>query len=172
MKNENQQKVTIYTSSEFFGSFHKYVGKLIDFGTRKYAQYDNAPFVTFIPSKKRKARQILKSFQPMILILEGIGHPDPETIWGGSKKENDVTVTQSKYSSFDERWSSDFDSLIDKYIQESGVNVIADYRHTKGFNSYTKPQPPRQTHADWIAGLQAQGLDPEQVREMDKRASI
>ena len=47
------EKITVYTTSEFFGSVQKYEGTLIDQGRMQYAQYDQAPFVSFIPKKKR-----------------------------------------------------------------------------------------------------------------------
>lgn len=137
MKIMEAQKVTIYSSSEFFGSFNKYEGKLIDHGTEKYAQYNNAPFVKWIPSRKRNPVQLLKANKPMILVLEGIGHPAPDSLYNEPHYSNEtVQVSKSRYSAFDEGWSNDFDLMIDKYIAENNVKIIADYRHTKGFDSY------------------------------------
>lgn len=131
-------KATIYTDSEFMGNIMKHEAKeLIEHGTKKYAQYNKAPFVKWIPLGKRKPVGITKSgSSPMLLILEGVGHPNPESMWGEGKKVGDATVTEVKYASFDDRWEKDFDTMIDKYIAESGAKVIADYRHTKGFNSH------------------------------------
>lgn len=80
MKNANL--VTMYIAGEFFGNIQKLECKLVAHGTKKYAQYNNAPFVNFIPKGKRSLRGVIKSFQPYILILDGTGHPEPETVWG------------------------------------------------------------------------------------------
>lgn len=136
-KKENQ--ITVYWTGEFFGSVIKKEGTLIEHGTRKYAQYNNAPFVKMIPAGKRNPVLIAKEYKPFILVLEGTGHPEPQSMWKESNTPvAGVTVTEAKYSSFDDRWDTDFDKMIDAYIEEIGVNVIADYRHTKGFNSYDK----------------------------------
>lgn len=129
------KQVTIYSDSEFGGCINKYEGKLIEFGTRPYAQYKKTPYVTFIPTRKRYPRQILKGYKPFILILDGVGHPQPPSAFNEPVIHGLVTVYKSKYLSFDERYDTDFDTMIDKYIVESGARVIADYRHTKGFNS-------------------------------------
>lgn len=110
-------KVTIYTTSEFMGNVCKYEGTLIEHGTRKYAQYDNAPYVDFVPRGKRKPLRIQKAYKPYLLIVEGWGAPEPEpmcTPQGG----------MSKYSSFDDGWRRDFNAL----IEASGCVIIADYR--------------------------------------------
>lgn len=130
-------QVTIYSASEFMGNINRYEGTLIEHGAGPYAQYKNAPFVTFVPKKKRNAVKIRKGYKPFLLILEGTGHPEPPSMFGEAIVTLPVAgeMKESKYSSFDDRWETDFDAMIDKYIAESGTKVIADYRHTKGFNS-------------------------------------
>ena len=66
--------VTIYASG--YLGVRKHEGRLIEHGTRKYAQYNNAPYVHFIPKRKRRARAITGDYRPYIVVLKGHGHPD------------------------------------------------------------------------------------------------
>lgn len=120
-ESEKGKKVTIYTTSEFMGNVVKYEGKLVDYGTRKYAQYNTAPFVDFIPDGKRKTIRIQKTYKPYLLILLGSGYPEPETMCppeGG----------MSKYSSHDDRWRNDFDETLSKLGSVKSLEIVADYR--------------------------------------------
>ena len=122
------QKVTIYTRSEFIGNIVRIEAKLIEHGRRQYAQYENAPFVKYVPKGKRNPRGLQGSFQPYILILEGWGHPEPAS-WLGDA--DDAGMSSSRYASHDDRWQSDFDAIINPHI-EGGAVVVADYRYTAG----------------------------------------
>lgn len=124
------EKITIYTTSEFMGTVQRYEGTLIDQGRMKYAQYENAPFVSFIPKKKRNGIRIVKGYNPYILILKGWDHPEPEDMFGNSKGEvrNGVTIKKSKYSSFDDGYKTDFNNVIDRYIADNPTVLLADYR--------------------------------------------
>ena len=133
----SNQLVTIYRQSESFGNFVKDEGKLIAHGTRPYAQYKNAPFVNFIPKGKRKEIKLSKTYNPMMLVLEGHGHPTPEDLFSVNfSKTAEAEVKKAAYVSFDDRYNTDFDSFIDSYIEKSNAKIVADYRFTKGFNSY------------------------------------
>jgi hypothetical protein len=133
----SNQLVTIYRQSEFFGNFIKHEGKLIEHGSRPYAQYKNAPFVSFIPKGKRNPIKFVKTHNPMILVIEGHGHPTPEELFSVIvSKDANAKVSTAKYSSFDHRYNTDFDSFMDSYIEKSSAKVVADYRFTKGFSSY------------------------------------
>ncbi len=135
MKTKENQ-ITVYWPGSFFGAIHKTEGTMIEHGTRPYAQYRNVPFVKLVPTGKRKPVMIQKDYKPYLLILDGVGHPDPQDMFiDGDESSLGVTSKISKYSSFDDRWETDFDQIIDKHITESKPVVIADYRHTKGFNS-------------------------------------
>jgi len=119
-----KQKITIYYTSEFFGSVQSIEAHLIEHGKRKYAQYDNAPFVKFIPKGKRKIRMIQKSFKPYLLIVKNWNMPKPDDMYGKTEVKDNVIIRQSKYSCFDDKYKSDFDIIIDKYKND----FIADYR--------------------------------------------
>jgi hypothetical protein len=73
----------------------------------------------------------------MILVIEGHGHPTPEELFSVIvSKDANAKVSTAKYSSFDHRYNTDFDSFMDSYIEKSSAKVVADYRFTKGFSSY------------------------------------
>lgn len=133
---QKANQITVYWPGSFFGSINKTEGTLIEHGTKEYAQYKNAPFVTMVPAKKRKPVVIRKDYKPFILVLAGTGHPEPQDMFvAGESNGLGVTSRISKYSSFDDRWETDFDQMIDKYIEEKKPVIVADYRHTKGFRS-------------------------------------
>jgi hypothetical protein len=124
-----KQKITVYVTGEFMGNVQKYEGYLIDQGKMKYAQYDNAPFVSFTPKGKKNGVRIVKGYNPYILILKGWNHPEPQSMYGEpSTRENGVTVRASRYQSFDEGYKRDFNNMIDPYILKNQDILLADYR--------------------------------------------
>lgn len=133
------EKATVYYASML--GVRKIEGRLVDFGTRKYAQYDNAPFVSIIPKRKRKARCVSGDYEPYILLLKGHGHPDLDVYEPAEPSTTPgVMVRRAKYSACDPQWGRDADTKLDHYIETSGVEVLADYRSTKGFNSHNRFQ--------------------------------
>ena len=124
-------KITVYTTSEFFGSVIKYEGYLLEHGSREYAQYKNVPFVKFIPRGKRKPIQILKGYKPYILILKDWNNINPDGMYGEATKKDDVIIRKSSYKCFDDRYKSDFDVIINQYKDK----FLADYRN---IDVYTK----------------------------------
>jgi len=128
-----KQKATIYYSTEFFGSIQSIECYLVEHGTREYAQYKNAPYVKFIPKGKRKICQIIKGYQPYILIVENWNQPKPDGLYSeDTKTNNNVVICESKYQSFDDRYKSDFDNI----IENSNVEIIADYRNINTYNKF------------------------------------
>ena len=129
----NKTPCTIYTRSEFMGNIVKYEGKLIEHGTTEYAQYKNAVFVKYVPKGKRKVRGFVQGYGPSLLILEGVGHPEPDNMYNKAKKSETtgMMVSSSRYSSHDERWQTDFNQMIESHIQKNAVNVMGDYRGAK-----------------------------------------
>ena len=73
MSNE-KRKVTLYFKGEFLGNIIKYEVYLIDYGTQKYAQYDSAPYVSFMKPRGRTVLGMQQSYKPSLIILEGWGH--------------------------------------------------------------------------------------------------
>lgn len=128
----NKEKVTIYYQSENLGGFgvRAVEALLLEHGTRKYAQYNNAPYVNFIPKGKRKARHLLLTYQPYLVIVEGWGHPSVE-LFEKVSETADAIVTKSRHMSFSPEWGNENDDLIEK----NNLKIVADYRYSKGFRS-------------------------------------
>jgi hypothetical protein len=122
-----KQKITVYYTNEFFGSVTSVEGVLVEHGRQKYAQYDDAPFVVFVPKGKRKAIKILKSHNPYLLILNGWNNPKSEGLFAESITENGITIQKSKYQCYDKRYQTDFNRIINK----CEPFFIADYRENK-----------------------------------------
>ena len=97
---------------------------MIEHGYKKYAQYEKAPFVTFIPKGKRNPCQIIKGYNPYILILNGWDNPEPEGMWGKAEIKDKVTITATKYTCFDQRYRTDFNLVVDLHKEK----FLADYR--------------------------------------------
>jgi len=129
-----KDQVTIYRSGEMFGSIFKTEGTLIECGLQKYAQYDAAPFVKFIPKGKRTGRGFVQGYKPYVVILKGVNHPEPQGMFKTIRETDEVTVRQSIYSSFDDRWKTDFDEVLNAYLEKNPDCVIMDVRHTQDTN--------------------------------------
>jgi hypothetical protein len=99
---------------------------LVEHGTCKYAQYEKAPFVKFIKKGARTLLKIQQSYSPFLVIAEGWNLPlTPEDLYSVSLPSSDgVKITTSKYSSFDERFVTDFEAQMAK----SKINVLAVYK--------------------------------------------
>lgn len=128
-----KKQVTIYSSGSF--GISKIEGVITDFGFKDYAQYKNAPFINFIRKGKRKEEQMLKTYNPYLLVIDGYGHPDPGSCFEKPEICGDLIISKTTYSCFDDRYKTDFDQLINDYIKDK--NVIIDIRHTVGTNSQT-----------------------------------
>lgn len=127
------QLVTIYSNSEFYGSINKYEGKLVKCGVQRYAQFDAAPFVHFIPKGKRKPIGFVKaSHEPFLLILKGTGHPEPESMFGKPVSDGGVTLRTATYSGFDKGYENDFNAKMDDYLNPE--MILLDVRKSAGTN--------------------------------------
>lgn len=128
-------KVTIYSSGAF--GVHKTEATIIDFGTKKYAQYDKAPFATYIPKGKRKPTGFVQGYNPYIVIIDGHGHIDPQDAYTKPKDiGSGMTSRMSRFSSFDERYKTEFDQALTDYIKDK--KVLMDVRHTVNTNTINK----------------------------------
>lgn len=139
MKNEKQIPITVYISGAF--GVHKELGYLLSFGTDKYAQYDRSPFVRYIPKGKRKPTGCRVTSTPYLLVLLGHGYPDPaDPFTDKTMSGSGCMVSKSRYSSFDDRYKTDFDQVIDKHLKGITITIqgsdliLMDVRHTVGTN--------------------------------------
>ena len=126
---KNLPKVTVYTKSAMFGGTLKIEGRLVDHGRRKYAQYNDAPYVIIVPRKKRKPRTLIEGYKPYFLILAGWDHPDVGTNWVVNSQGHEC----GRYTTCDDRYQTDFDREIAPYLET--VEVVADYRFTNDPNA-------------------------------------
>jgi hypothetical protein len=120
-------KVTIYTKCDFMGSIKKTEAKLHQIGRMDYAQYDNANYYVYTPKRKRSAYRQVNAYKPYTIIVEGWNQVKPEEMC--SVKISD-TLKQSKYLSFDDRWCTDFDTIINEKIASGELKVIFDDRYS------------------------------------------
>lgn len=122
--------VTLYLKSSFMGNIKKVECRTLRVEVRPYAQHSNAVHVYFIPKGRSKERKERETYRPATLVLEGWGHPDPDSDWDEStrKTEANVSSVRSRYRSFDPRWREDFDIKISKYVAEGRGKILADYR--------------------------------------------
>jgi hypothetical protein len=128
------KKVTLYVRGEFLGNVVRIEAKECEIKIGKFAQYPSAVWVNFKRARERNTRCFVQSYAPSLVVLEGWGHPEPGSAWiEGRATESGCVVSESKYSSCDPRWASDFDAFLAAYLAESGATVVADYR---GFDTY------------------------------------
>ena len=123
------KKVTIYLTSSFLGNVTRTEARLYETGRRRYAQYERAPYLKFKPKGKRKFRIWHGTFQPYAVVVEGWDGPDPGNGFNPSETFEygplgKVTGASAKYSSFDPRYKSDFDAV----LEASGAKIIEDFR--------------------------------------------
>lgn len=96
---------------------------------KPYAQYDKAVHVEFVPRGKRKARGFVQSYRPSLLVLEGWGHPDPDSAFLPPTDQGDgVATLVGRYSSCDPRWQGDFDAKMKAYLETTSSKVLHDFR--------------------------------------------
>ncbi len=122
------KQVTIYSKSSF--GVNKFEGKILEFGQQPYAQYPNATFVKFIPKGKRKPYGFIEGYNPYFVIIEGYNHPNTLDAF----KQVSEEVQASKYSCYDERYLTEFDEVLNKYIEENKCTVLLDVRKTCNTN--------------------------------------
>lgn len=129
MKNE---QVTIYVKTAF--GIHKSEGKLQRIGVSPYAQYSKSPFVEIIPKGKRKPVGYRSTYQPYLVVLKGVGHPDPLDPFTSPKlSSSGLVVKETRMSSFDEGYQKEFDKVLDPVIQSSSPeSILMDFRFTVG----------------------------------------
>lgn len=97
---------------------------LLAHGRKKYAQYASAPFVHYVEKGKRKPQGFVQTYRPYLVILDGWQNLESQSMWGKVETNpvTGTTISQGKYSSFDERWTQDFEAATKL------TGIIADYR--------------------------------------------
>ena len=117
-------KATVYRTSDFMGEVVKMEVKLFKTFKAAYAQYDSIDYYHCIVKNKRTKYEFhTDGYKPFLLIVKGWNRPEPtEDIKELYSNEN-ATVSQYKYRSFDERYISDFLASIDGVFSEEDIIV-------------------------------------------------
>lgn len=132
----NGKKVTIYFNTSAGFGLGTVEARLYETGTKKYAQYQNAPYAQYKPKGARKMRGMVVTYQPWMVILEGWGLPKFNN-WQAPKDHGDgVTTQKGKFMGCDERWEMAGDIFIADVVGKTGAAVVADYRYTQGFSAH------------------------------------
>lgn len=142
-----KQKVTIY----FQGAFgtQKIEAREWGFSYGKYAQYSNACNIAFKQPRKRKSRLLRETSHPSAVVVEGWGHPDPQSPW--TQPEETATgciVRKSRHSCFSPEYGREFNGWFDRYVAESNANVLLDNRQNNAYQAPTSNPPELDGYAD------------------------
>lgn len=73
--------VTVYLRGEFLGNVHRIECRSLKVTIRPYAQYESAIHLEWIGKGQRRARGTVLSYSPWGLVLDGHGHPAPDSPW-------------------------------------------------------------------------------------------
>ena len=127
-------KATIYKAGGLFGVTKAEVreGSVL---LVPYAQYPEAASVRF---KKPRAK-LLRGFTVTpnhdgsgipLLVLEGWGHPDPDSIFSEVKRSgtSGLAYRESRYTLADPRYESEFNEKMDAYLADKAASVLYDGR--------------------------------------------
>lgn len=83
----------------------------------KYAQFERAVAVEFIPRGKRATRRYVETNRVTTVLLKGSGHPDVPHVIG-----------EGPQLLLDEKWHVEFAQFLDTYRRDSGAIVMLDLR--------------------------------------------
>lgn len=116
-------KVTMYYQGDF-GRMRKVEAKECAVFEGGFAQHEQAWRCEFKKPRQKQARELLQYGQHhrTLVILEGWGHPDPDSGWLPAEGR----MQQAKYRSCDPRWTGDFRQMLAGYLEESGAKVVFD----------------------------------------------
>jgi len=137
--NLRAKKATIYVETEgiCLGNIRKIEVSEVEVLRKSWAQYPSAVQCRYKQPRQRKWRGYTEGYRPYLVVLEGWGHPDPDSPWVTVSESSDVTVQKSRHSACSGEWGIDFDQKLAAYLEANpGVKVLGDYRHTTGCNPY------------------------------------
>lgn len=85
--------------------------------------------MAFVLKGKRTPYKIVKSYKPLVVIVKGHDHPKCEDMMKVLRETKDCVISQSKYLSFDERYTEEANSFLDNLIKTA--EVLVDFREVK-----------------------------------------
>lgn len=104
------EKVTVYTTGEFMGNVHRRDMNTLTIRVGKYAQYHDAINLIYKQKGKQKMASQWISYDPFVVVVPTAKAINPDDMMGASEPGSTpgVSISRSRYSSFDDRWRSDF----------------------------------------------------------------
>lgn len=128
----NLAKATICFQGELGMSYGVHHVRNLEVRVRPWAQYSAAVEVTFVPKGARKARRLVQSYRPNLVVLEGHVDVSVPGIWDERTKSADgpTTTMRGRALSFSAAWHEDLRAA----LVASGGKVVADYH---GFDTMT-----------------------------------
>lgn len=122
--------VTIYFRSSF-GSILRVDARALSVTTGvKYAQYTNATKVTWLAKGKRKPQGMYLTYAPFFIVVRREDAINPESMLGEARQTaTGMTVRESRYACFDDRWVSDFRAALAAKNVQPLVSIVAEDRN-------------------------------------------
>ena len=131
-------KATIFLQQSGFllGSVVKVEVREIEVLRRQWAQYPGAVYCTYKEPRQKRSRRYIEGYHPYLVVLDGWGHPEPDSPWVNEHESNGCTVSEGHYSGCSAGWTSEFDQKLSVYLAtHPEVKVLGDYRHTTGLDT-------------------------------------
>ena len=128
------EKVTLYKTGEFFGNVIKLEITMESLSREDYAQYKEPLTVVGTPKRKRtKYKYRSPGYKPFFIVAKGWNLPEPYSMFGKETKEDMgdgfvMTRSQSRYSSCDDRYVTDFMSQHYSKLEVIAESVHEDYK--------------------------------------------
>lgn len=120
------ERATIYRCPEFGMGYRAYRVRNLTITYRRYAQYENAVELRFIPKGKRRERVIMETYKPTTVVVEGWDAP----LYDVSPFDRTGPMTaKSRHTAFSEGWGEEFEN----WLAAEGIDPSLDLR---GHNSY------------------------------------
>lgn len=115
-------KVTLYVLGAF--GTRRIEASHVKVWTGRYAQFEAAVFVEYVPKGGRRAREFVETDQPRLLVLDGYRHPDERDRLNRDGSGN----PRVRLTSCAPEWTHGFDRDFAPYLADLGARVLADYR--------------------------------------------
>lgn len=109
---------TLYARGSF-GALVKIECRSILVEIGPWAQYSEAVKVRLVAKGKRLEKGFTEGFRPFVLVVDGWGHPDPESFLASARP---AAVSQ---------YQTDFDAFIAPHLEQNSTRVLLDRRYTK-----------------------------------------
>lgn len=134
MKYEN---CTFYTTGEFMGNVLRRDCRSLEIDIVPYAQYPAAIQLTFVKKGCRTKLRTVICYHPYLVVVPTDRAIEPDDMMVPLDKPGfELLTQQSRYSSFDDGWRTDFDAK----LVAAGVPILADYRRHNPNEKHT-PAP-------------------------------